>query len=239
MLLVPMSYEEQVRGVIVVSARGSDRFDADDETTLSIFGASAAQALMNAANLQRLHRQQAELELQLEGQRRLLEVNERLLSTLDASGVLDLIADSLKAIVPYDSLTVYRVDRVANVRRAVIARDRFAEMILAHESELGIGITGWVIDHGEAVLANDAHLDPRSVQVPGHAVRAGVDDRRPAADLGRGDRHAEHRAHGRGGRRASPTTSSSSPSCSPARRRSRSRTPRPTARSGSGPSRTR
>ena len=167
MLLVPMVYEEQVRGVIVVSARGADRFDQDDETTLSIFGASAAQALMNAVNLERLHHQQVELEHQLEGQRRLLEVNERLLSTLDASGVLDLIADSLKAIVPYDSLTVYRVDRTANVRRAVIARDRFAEMILAHESELGIGITGWVIDHGEAVLANEAHLDPRSVQVPG------------------------------------------------------------------------
>jgi diguanylate cyclase (GGDEF)-like protein len=167
MLLVPMAFEEQVHGVIVVSARGADRFDADDETTLSIFGASAAQALMNARNVQRLHRQQAELELQLEGQRRLLEVNERLLSTLDATGVLDLIADSLKAIVPYDSLTVYRVDRAANVRRAVIARDRFAEEILAHESELGIGITGWVIEHGEAVLSNVAHLDPRSVQVPG------------------------------------------------------------------------
>ena len=111
MLLVPMVYEEQVRGVIVVSARARTASTPDDETTLSIFAASAAQALINAANLERLHRQQAELEHQLEGQRRLLEVNERLLSTLDASGVLDLIADSLKAIVPYDSLTVYRVDR--------------------------------------------------------------------------------------------------------------------------------
>ena len=41
-----------------------------------------------------------ELEHQLDGQRRLLEVNERLLSTLEPAGVLDLIADSLKAIVP-------------------------------------------------------------------------------------------------------------------------------------------
>jgi diguanylate cyclase (GGDEF)-like protein len=106
------------------------------------------------------------MELQLEGQRRLLDVNERLLSTLDPAGVLELIADSLKAIVPYDSLTIYRVDREAGVRRAVIARDRFADEILAHESPLGPGLTGWVIDHAEAVLANDAHTDPRSVQVP-------------------------------------------------------------------------
>ena len=162
-----MTYEGTVHGVLVVSKDGGDQFDADDETTLTIFAGYAAQAIVNATNMQRLQRQQRELEHQLDGQRRLLEVNERLLSTLEPAGVLDLIADSLKAIVPYDSLTVYRVDRVAGVRRAVIARDRFAELILAHESPLGVGITGWVIDHGEAVCANEAHLDPRSVQVPG------------------------------------------------------------------------
>ncbi|MEX1170603.1 MAG: EAL domain-containing protein [Chloroflexota bacterium] len=166
-LLVPMIYEQTVHGVLVVSKDGLDQFDADDETTLAIFAGYAAHAIVNATSMQKLQRQQIELEHQLEGQRRLLEVNERLLSTLEPAGVLDLIADSLKAIVPYDSLTVYRADREAGVRRAVIARDRFAELILAHESPLGIGISGWVIDHGEAVCANQAHLDPRSVQVPG------------------------------------------------------------------------
>jgi diguanylate cyclase (GGDEF)-like protein len=167
MLVVPMLHEGTSLGVIVVSALGIDRFDTDDEVTLSIFAAAAVQAFINAANVERLHRQQLELEHQLEGQRRLLEVNERLLSTLDPVGILDLIADSLKAIVPYDSFTIYQVDRAAGVRRAVIARDRFADQILAHESPLGTGITGWAIDHAEAVLANQAHIDPRSVQVPG------------------------------------------------------------------------
>jgi diguanylate cyclase (GGDEF)-like protein len=166
-LLVPMTYEQTVHGVLAVSKNGLDQFDADDETTLAIFAGYAAHAIVNATSMQRLQRQQLELEHQLDGQRRLLEVNERLLSTLEPAGVLDLIADSLKAIVPYDALTVYRADREAGVRRAVMARDRFAELILAHESPLGIGISGWVLDHGEAVCANQAHLDPRSVQVPG------------------------------------------------------------------------
>jgi diguanylate cyclase (GGDEF)-like protein len=166
-LIVPMLQQDVVQGLIVVTAIGRDRFDIDDEVTLTIFAASAVQALVNAENVERLHRQQVELEHQLEGQRRLLDVNERLLSTLEPAGVLDLIADSLKAIVPYDSLTVYRVDRVAMVRRAVITRDRFADEILAYESPLGPGITGWVIDHGEAVLAQDALADPRSIQIPG------------------------------------------------------------------------
>ena len=78
-----------------------------------------------------------------------------------------MIADSLKTVVSYDSLTIYRVDRAAGVRRAVVARDRFAELILSHEGALDAGITGWVIRNGEAVLANDAHLDQRSIQIPG------------------------------------------------------------------------
>ncbi|MEA2619659.1 MAG: hypothetical protein QOC97_432 [Chloroflexota bacterium] len=167
MLLVPMTFDQTVYGVIVVSKEGRDRFDVDDETTLAIFAGYAAQALVNATSMERLREQQAELEHQLDGQRRLLEVNERLLSTLEPAGVLDLIADSLKAIVPYDSLTIYQVDRVAGVRRAVVARDRFADLIMAHEVPLGSGISGWVVEHGEAVLANRAHLDPRSIQVPG------------------------------------------------------------------------
>jgi diguanylate cyclase (GGDEF)-like protein len=166
LLVVPMIQEEVVRGVIVVSALGTGRFDSEDEVTLSIFASAAVQALINAENVARLRRQQGEMELQLEGQRRLLDVNERLLSTLEPGGVLELIADSLKALVPYDSLTIYQADRAAGTRRALIARDRFADEILAHESPIGDGLTGWVIQRGEAVLANDAHLDERTVQVP-------------------------------------------------------------------------
>jgi diguanylate cyclase (GGDEF)-like protein len=167
MLLVPMRFDATVLGVIVVSKEGRDRFDAEDETTMAIFAGYAAQALVNAANIDRLRNQQAEMERQLEGQRRLLEVNERLLSTLEPAGVLELIADALQVIVPYDSLTIYQADRALGIRRAVVARDRFAESILADEAPLTTGITGWVIDHGEAVLANQAHIDPRSIQVPG------------------------------------------------------------------------
>ena len=130
MLVVPMSFEDVAHGVIVVSADGLDRFGPDDEATLTIFAGYAAQAIVNFEHLDQLNRQQAELEHQLASQRRLLEVNERLLSTLDPKGVLELIADSLKAIVPYDALTIYRCDREAGVRRAVVARDRFADVIL-------------------------------------------------------------------------------------------------------------
>ena len=209
MLLVPMTFDGTVHGVIVISKAGRDRFDADDETTLAIFAGYAAQALVNGTNIERLRRQQAELEHQLEGQRRLLEVNERLLSTLDPAGVLDLIADSLRAIVPYDSLTIYRADRAAGVRRAVIARDRFAEFdprprdpARGRDHRLG---------HRPRRGRPRQRGAPGSALDPGarHAVRAGGDDRRPAAGQ-RGDhRDAQHRAgRARTRRRSAPTSSS-------------------------------
>ena len=167
MLVVPMTYEGKVRGIVVASRLGKDRFGPDDEMTLSIFAGTAAQALVNAERLEQLRTQQVELEHQLVSQRRLMAVNERLLSTLDPSGVLEMIADSLKTVVAYDSLTIYRIDKERGVRRPVIARDRFAELILGYDAPLGTGLTGWSVDHREPVLANDAHMDPRSVQIPG------------------------------------------------------------------------
>jgi diguanylate cyclase (GGDEF)-like protein len=167
MLLVPMSYESRVMGIIVVSKTGHAQYGDDDQRTLEIFAGYAAQALANAEAFGRVTRQQEQLHHRLESQRRLLEVSERLLATLDPAGILELIADSLRAVVAYDSLTIYRVDRAAWVRRAVVARDQFAEEILSHAGPLDVGITGWVIRNGEAVLANDAHLDPRAETIPG------------------------------------------------------------------------
>ncbi|MFN8628750.1 MAG: EAL domain-containing protein [Chloroflexota bacterium] len=167
MLLVPMSWEDRVMGVIVVSTVGYDQYSDDDERTLEIFAGYAAQALANAEAFGEIRRQRAELHHRLESQRRLLEVNEKLLSTLDPSVVLEMIADSLKAVVAYDSLTIYRADWTMRTRRALVARDRFAEMILQHEAPVDSGLTGWVIRNGEAVLANEAHLDSRVMQIPG------------------------------------------------------------------------
>jgi GAF domain-containing protein len=61
MLLAPMSFDDVVRGVVVVSKKGADQYVEDDLATLRIFAGFAAQALVNAENIGRLHEQQAEL----------------------------------------------------------------------------------------------------------------------------------------------------------------------------------
>ena len=103
----------------------------------------------------------------LSSQRRLLEVNERLLSTLDPEGVLGLIADSLKEVLAYDNLTIYRFDRASGLMRPVVARDRFAQLILGTTLPVTVGVTGWVVAHAEAQCVNDSRSDPRVAIIPG------------------------------------------------------------------------
>jgi len=103
----------------------------------------------------------------LRNQRRLLEVSERLLSTLDSSGVFEMIADTLKAVLAYDNLTIYRVDREEKLMRPVLARDRFAQLIIESTFPLNIGITGWVVANGTAQCVDDVLADPRAANIPG------------------------------------------------------------------------
>lgn len=170
LLLTPMTFEDVVRGVVVVSKKGIDAYVDDDLATLRIFAGFAAQAFVNAENIARLREQQGELEHRLASQRALLDVSETLLAADDPTAVLQRIADGLRGVVRYDNLTIYRIDRARGVRTAVLARDRYAEVILAEEIETSLGLTGWATEHGEPVLANDAHLDPRAWTIPGTPV---------------------------------------------------------------------
>ena len=196
MLVVPMMYEDRVHGIVVVSRLGQNRFGPDDETTLSIFAGTAAQALVNAERLEQLRKQQEELEHQLVSQRRLMAVNERLLSTLDPTGVLEMIADSLKTVVTLrlpDDLPDRQGARRAPAGhrpRPVRRADPGLRRTAGHRAH-GLGGRQSRVGAGER-CPHGSTLDPDS----GHAVRAGVDGDRAAHGRGRGPGHAQHRAHG-------------------------------------------
>ncbi|MDP9269788.1 MAG: GAF domain-containing protein, partial [Chloroflexota bacterium] len=167
MLVVPMVYEGRAVGVVALSKLGVNQFSDDDLQTMTIFAGYAAQAIANARSYERLELQSAELARQLQSQRRLLEINEKLLSTFDQASVLELIADGLKSVVHYDNLSIYRTDHVKRIMVPVLTRERYADAIAAYIIPFGRGMMGWAVEHGEPLLANDALNDPRAVQIPG------------------------------------------------------------------------
>lgn len=167
MLVVPMLYEGQAVGVIVLSQLGFNRFTTDDLQTVSIFAGYAAQAMANAARHEQLVAQSTELARRADSQRRLLEINERLLGTLDQAGVLETIADGLRDVVAYDNLSIYRVDESRRAMVPVLARERHAEEVRNYLIPFGRGLMGWAVEHAQPILANDALNDPRALQIPG------------------------------------------------------------------------
>src|SRR5439155_857710 len=167
LLVLPILYEGRAVGVEALSKLGTNEFSTDDLATMSIFAGYAAQAMANARSYERLEIQSGELARQLQSQRRLLEINEKLLSTFDQANVLELIADGLRSVVTFDNLSIYRADHVKRVFVPVLTRERHAAEVARYIIPFGRGLMGWALDHGEPVLANDALNDPRALQLPG------------------------------------------------------------------------
>src|SRR5580765_2105303 len=99
--------------------------------------------------------------------RQLADVFHDILSEHSLDNLLERIADTLADLVPHDTLSIYQADEAQSVLIPVLARDKWAEKIMDSRSEFGTGITGWAALHREPVRANQAHLDPRTVTVPG------------------------------------------------------------------------
>jgi diguanylate cyclase (GGDEF)-like protein len=98
---------------------------------------------------------------------RLADVFHAVLSEHSLDALLERIADEVGALIPHDSLTIFRADEHERVLVPVLARDPWAEQIMQTRQDFGVGITGWAVERREAVLANQAHLDPRVKTVPG------------------------------------------------------------------------
>jgi PAS domain S-box-containing protein len=153
-------------GALTVQARRRQAFDDEDAELLRLLADQAAIAITNARLYDELGEESAALARQTDSQRRLLQINERLLTTLEPASVLELIADGLKSVVWYDNFVVFRVDHEEGLLRPVLARDRNAEAVLDFSISRGQGITWWSVEHRQPVLLNDALSDPRVIQIP-------------------------------------------------------------------------
>ena len=104
----------------------------------------------------------------LDSYRRLADVFHDVLAEQSLDSLLERIADTLDELIPYDTLTIYEADNTERRLYPVLARDAYAAEIMGNPGpRFGQGLTGWAVEHREPLLANEAHLDPRVVFVPG------------------------------------------------------------------------
>jgi len=109
----------------------------------------------------------------VESYRRLADVFHEVLAEQTLDALLVRIADTVGDLIPHDTLTIYEADEAKGMLKPVlVVRDPYADEIMSSSISFleGEGITGWAVSHREAVLANQAHLDPRVRNVPGTPI---------------------------------------------------------------------
>src|SRR5262249_4829352 len=109
----------------------------------------------------------------IESYRRLADVFHEVLAEQSLDALLVRIAETVGELIPHDTLTIYAADEAkGTLKPALVIRDEYVDEILSSIVSVtdGEGITGWAVSHREAVLANQAHLDPRVALVPGTPV---------------------------------------------------------------------
>jgi diguanylate cyclase (GGDEF)-like protein len=99
--------------------------------------------------------------------KRLAEIFHQVLSEQTLDALLDAIADTIAELVPYDTLTIYEANEGEGTLTPVLARDQWAEQIMNSMSSFDRGLTGYAASHREALIVNQAHLDPRTAIIPG------------------------------------------------------------------------
>jgi diguanylate cyclase (GGDEF)-like protein len=107
----------------------------------------------------------------VESYQRLAEVFHELLSEQSLDTLLDRVAATLADLMPYEALHIYAADVERRVLVPLLARSQeYEDEIMRSRPRFGEGITGWAVENRRPVWTNRAHLDPRSVNVPGTPV---------------------------------------------------------------------
>ena len=161
MIVVPLVYEDAIVGVLELIRLGTRRLRCDrpaagpDRRRAGGGGALQRAPERGAGAPRRGPRAATGQPAPAAGHHRATAADQRPQSVFEA------IADTLAEVVPHDTLTIYSSIAPPATWCPILARDPYAEQILADRMEIGTGITGDVIAKGEAELINDAVHDPR------------------------------------------------------------------------------
>ncbi len=158
---VPVTVGRQVIGVLSVqSAREEGRFDEDDVRLLGTIAANVGAAIHNAQLYDETQRRAGEMAA-------LVEVSRDVAATLDPQTVLARIAGHARDLLVASDSAVYLLQPDGRTLRVIAAVGDVAEVLMAHETQLGRGIVGGVVQSGAAERIDDVTQDPRTVHIPG------------------------------------------------------------------------
>src|SRR5947209_6190939 len=95
------------------------------------------------------------------------ELAHKISSSLDLSSVLDLIIDTAREFIHYDSAEIFIIERYGRQKRIKAHTSRgFDPYLKGHcmQLKVGDGIVGWVVKTGFGVIVPDVNVDARYIR---------------------------------------------------------------------------
>ena len=169
LMLAPLVTEDTTIGVLALSRKRSEIFQAAELKLISIVASHAATDLKNAIAYDQKMRQRV-LELTA-----IYEFSKRISSAANLEQALDSILAIVADLVDYDELFIYAIDRDHGIAAVKAARFRGRQHKIPQEEALdGNSVTSWAIKEHKALISPDISHDPRfgDFSVGGRSVRS-------------------------------------------------------------------
>ena len=162
-LAAPLIHHDRVIGALSAVTREPHAWTSGDVAFISTLATHAAIAIANAELFEQTERRAAQLEV-------LQAASARMSRAVRVEEVGRTVVEETGRIIDYHNARVYLVeppDRVVPIafEGRVGAYEKVDLALLG--CRLGEGFTGWVAQHGEPILVNDANRDPRGVTIEG------------------------------------------------------------------------
>ena len=163
MLIVPLIDRDRVIGTLTTATRHRREWTGGDIAFVSTLATHAAIALTNAELFEQANTRAAQLQT-------LQAASARMSRAATVADVGRTVVEETRRMVDYHNARVYLIeppDQVVPIafEGAVGAYERVDFSLLY--TKVGEGFTGWVAQHGDPLLVNDAKNDPRGRTIPG------------------------------------------------------------------------
>ncbi|MGC9397745.1 MAG: GAF domain-containing protein [Anaerolineae bacterium] len=154
LICAPLLHHDEVVGVIEIVNKHSGPFKQQDLELLESAASIAATALENARLYKKAQQRAEELA-------RINEIGLTLTSSLDISTVAEAGLDQIRQLFEADSLSLLKADEQSGELHFVHTLYQGQRRHIPVSIPPGQGITGWVLETGEAVIIEDAPTHPR------------------------------------------------------------------------------
>jgi sigma-B regulation protein RsbU (phosphoserine phosphatase) len=155
-LAVPMMVRGKLIGVIDLQSTRVGAFSEQDRALLALIAGRIGTAIDNARLYRRVERQNRMLRV-------LAHLSQEFSSILDIDELLSKIAVTIRALINFDSFTIFLVDDARRLLRCRFSQ-RYDERKSIENIEFGRGITGAAAQTRKVIRVGDVRTEPRYIK---------------------------------------------------------------------------